>query len=114
MSMEYGVTPDRTRAVVRVDARLDAARLEELIAGLRDCRASIVPKRFPIMFPGSRISIGNGVHVQEDAAGLLVAVSHPGLGWVGARISIIDLWALMPRACSGQQKRSQMGRLLHR
>ena len=96
-NMEYGVTPDRTRALVRVDAEMDAAQLEELISRLRDCRAAMAPKRLPIMFPGSRISIGSGVHVQADPAGLLVAVSHPGLGWIGARIGEKELRALMPR-----------------
>lgn len=97
MNMEYGVTPDRTRALVRVDAEMDAAQLEELIARLRDCRAAMAPKRLAVMFPGSRISIGNGVHVQADPAGLLVAVNDLGIGWIGARISVEGMRALMPR-----------------
>ena len=96
--VEYGVTPDRTRALVRVDAEMDAAQLEELIARLRDCRAVMAPKRLAVMFPGSRISIGNGVHVQADPAGLLVAVNDLGLGWVGARVSVEGMRALIPLA----------------
>ena len=99
-NMEYGVTADGLRAVVRIDAELDAGQIEELISRLRDCRAAMAPRRFPVMFQSSRIAVGEGVHVQHDPAGLMVSVSHPGLGWIGARIGEKELRALMPRSRS--------------
>jgi hypothetical protein len=48
-------------------------------------RAAMLPERRPVMFSGTPIKIGAGVHVQEGEDGRpLIAVHHPEFGWAGA------------------------------
>lgn len=85
---------------VKVDADLDAAAVEGLIADLMACRAAMAPRRLPVMFAGSRIAIGSegALHVQREADGrTLLALHHPGFGWFGARVGQGALAGVTPR-----------------
>jgi len=82
-SFDCGVSADGLHARVRIDATLCAAALEDLIDSLMACRQAMAPRRQPVMFAGMRIRIGDGVHRQEGEDGTLIAVHHPGIGWVG-------------------------------
>lgn len=96
MQLECGVAEDRKTAIVAVDREMGAAELEKLTEDLMACRAELEPRRRPVMFPGSRILMGEGLHLQTDADGrMLIAVHHPGIGWVGAAISGVELTRLM-------------------
>ncbi|MFT8245217.1 hypothetical protein [Roseomonas sp. BN140053] len=87
------VSRDGTCASV-AGVRLDAAEVEALIWDLAACRAAMVPRRLPVMFDGSRIAVGTGWHVQRDGEGVMLAVMHPGAGWVGARATNVVCEAL--------------------
>ncbi|MDQ1081427.1 hypothetical protein [Pseudoroseomonas cervicalis] len=92
MQMECGIAADRKTAVVTIDRELDAAELEALIEDLMACRAGMEPRRLPVMFPGSRILVGAGFHLQaEDGGKMLAAIHHPGFGWIGSEVTPSDL-----------------------
>jgi len=77
---------------------LGPAEVEALIWRLAACRAAMVPKRRPVMFEGARIVVGAGLHVQEEADGrLIVAVAHPGVGWVGSRVTVGEIGSVMSK-----------------
>ena len=80
---------------------LDVAEVEALAWDLAACRAVMAPRRTTTMFAGSRIAIGAGLHTQREADGrVLVAVMHPGLGWVGSRLEAAALAGVMPASRS--------------
>ncbi|MFH5926424.1 hypothetical protein [Roseomonas xinghualingensis] len=82
-------------------ALLDAAEVEALIWKLAACRAAMLPKRTGFLFEGSRINLGEAVRVTTDADGRdIIAVMHPGVGWVGAFDTI------RPRPSGGRQRRA--------
>jgi hypothetical protein len=94
MELDCGVSHDRLATRVRVDRVLNAAELEELIWSLVACRADMEPRRLPVMFTGGRIVLGAGLHVQRREDGeVLLAVHHPGLGWVGSNAGATALTA---------------------
>lgn len=65
---------------------LDTAEVERLITTLAESRAGMKPPR-PVAdpAPGSAVNVATVGRwwVQPDGAGIDLAVSHPGYGWVG-------------------------------
>jgi hypothetical protein len=98
MGFECGVSVDRQTAIISVDREMGAADLEKLTENLMACRAELEPRRRSVMFPGSRILMGAGLHVQAGEDGqILVAVHHAGLGWVGCCIERRKLVSVIAR-----------------
>ncbi|MBP0493049.1 hypothetical protein [Roseomonas indoligenes] len=69
------------------DALMDAAEVEALARALLGARAAMLPRRFPVLFDGVPILLGDGFSHTVDAEGRRLACVHlPGAGWVGAEV----------------------------
>lgn len=90
MGLSAGVSEDGRQACVMLDGQevvtLDAVELDDAIWELVAARAAMEPLRRPICFAAMRIVAGDGLHVENEENGKLLAVHHPGLGWLGAAI----------------------------
>lgn len=69
---------------------LDAAQVDNMIAGLAQMRADMKPAR-PATdpAPGTKINVATAGRwwVQKDGANIDLAVLHPGYGWVGIQMN---------------------------
>ena len=64
---------------------LTAAQVEALTRELLAVRAAMLPRRFPVMFDGVPILLGDGFARTTDGQGRRLACVHlPGAGWTGA------------------------------
>ncbi len=66
--------------------KLDAAEVDKMIETLAQMRAEMKPPR-PIVEPalGTKINVATvgRWYVQPDGSGIVLAILHPGYGWVG-------------------------------
>jgi hypothetical protein len=98
MKTSAEVRDDGLRTRLLIDgteiAEMTAIETDEAIWALVAARAVMKPVRRPVFFPAMRIACGNGIHAENGENGRLLAVHHPGTGWVGAYVSDADVTAI--------------------
>jgi hypothetical protein len=91
MTLTCGVSANGDRARISFAGKevvtLAPVELEEAIWNLVAARAAMTPTRRPVAFPAMRIVLGEGMHIEDGEHGRLLAVHHPGLGWLGAPLT---------------------------
>jgi hypothetical protein len=94
MEITAGVSEDGRQARIQLGwsevATLGPVEMEATIWNLVAARAAMQPPRRPTCFASMRIVLGDGLHAENDVNGKLLAVHHPGLGWVGVTVSKED------------------------
>jgi hypothetical protein len=96
-----------------VTLKLDAAEVDKLIATLAQMRAEMKPSR-PIVEPalGTKINVATvgRWYVQPDGNGIVLAILHPGYGWVGLYLdpsNIEQLSRRLPRPVHARAVRAR-------
>jgi hypothetical protein len=91
MTLTCGVSADGNRARLSFAGEevvtLGPVELEQAIWDLVAARAAMTPTRRPVAFPAMRIVLGEGMHIEDGERGRLLAIHHPGLGWLGAPLT---------------------------
>jgi len=108
--LEFGPDEDRSALVLRMvgtagtlfSARLEAPELDDLIRGLSDARAQLTEAVAPELDLGARITNTVvdpayivGKNSQKGQA--LLALRHPGLGWLGFQLRRSVVEAMVER-----------------
>ncbi|HEV2098413.1 MAG TPA: hypothetical protein VGR45_05750 [Stellaceae bacterium] len=93
--------------------KLDAAEVDKMIEALAQMRAEMKPPR-PIVepAPGTKINVATvgRWYVQPDGNGIVLAILHPGYGWVGLYLdpnSIEQLSRRLPRPVHARAVRAR-------